>query len=98
MICIELAIEHYRKLGFAVRSYEGADACAFAERDGIELHLAQVKGLKPKRNMSAVYLYVDDADRLYREWSQARIDGRLVEPTDTGYGFQRGPVSIETPT
>ena len=87
---LDLAIEHYRKLGFAVRRYEGPDAYAFAERDGIELHLAQVHDLKPKRNMSAVYLYVDDADALYREWSQAGIDGRLVQPTDTSYGLREG--------
>ena len=35
---IELAVEHYRKLGFTVRRYEGTDPYAFAERDGIELH------------------------------------------------------------
>jgi hypothetical protein len=87
---IELAVEHYRKLGFAVRLYEGPDRYAFAERDGIELHLTQVDDLKPRRNMSAVYLYVDDADALYREWSRARIDGRLVEPSDTSYGLREG--------
>jgi uncharacterized glyoxalase superfamily protein PhnB len=87
---LDLAIEHYRQLGFAVRRYEGADGYAFAARDGIELHLAQVDDLKPKRNMSAVYLYVDDADALYREWSQAGIEGRLVEPTDTSYGLREG--------
>ena len=87
---IDLSVEHYRKLGFAVRHYGGPDAYAFAERDGIELHITQVDNLKPKRNMSAVYLYVDDADALYREWSQAGIDGRLVEPTDTSYGLREG--------
>lgn len=87
---IDLAIEHYRRLGFTVRRYEGPDAYAFAERDGIEVHLAQVSDLKPRGNMSAVYLYVDDADALYREWSGAGIDGRLVEPSDTSYGLREG--------
>jgi predicted enzyme related to lactoylglutathione lyase len=87
---IDLAVEHYRKLGFAVRRYEGPDAYAFAERDGIEIHLARVDDLKPKRNMSAVYLYVDDADALYEEWTRAGIDGRLVEPSDTSYGLREG--------
>ncbi len=85
-----MAIEHYRKLGFAVRRYEGPDAYAFAERDGIELHLAQVDDLKPRRNICAVYLYVNDADALYREWSHAGIDGRLVVPTDRSYGPREG--------
>ena len=87
---IDLAVEHYRKLGFTVRRYDGPDRYAFAERDGIEFHLAQVDHLKPKRNMSAVYLYVDDADALYREWSRAQLDGRLVEPSDTSYGLREG--------
>lgn len=87
---IDLAVEHYRKLGFTVRLYEGPDAYAFAEREGIELHLAQVDDLKPKRNMSAVYLYVDDADALYEEWDRAGIDGRLVAPNNTSYGLREG--------
>ncbi len=87
---IDLAVEHYRRLGFAVRLYEGPDAYAFAERDGIEIHLVQVDGLEPRRNMSAVYIYVDDADALHQEWSQAEIDGRLVEPSDTSYGLREG--------
>ncbi len=87
---IDLAVEHYRKLGFEVRRYEGPDRYAFAERDGIELHLAEVSDLKPKRNMSAIYLYVDDADALYREWSAADMDGRLIPPSDTSYGLREG--------
>ncbi len=87
---IELAVSHYRKLGFVVRHYEGPHAYAFAERDGIELHLAQVDDLKPRRNMSAVYLYVSDADELHREWAEADIDGRLVEPRNTSYGLREG--------
>lgn len=84
---IARAIEHYRRLGLAVRLYEGPDAYAFAERDGIEFHMAQVNNLVPRRNMSAVYLYVDDADALYEEWSSLDFDGRLIEPRDTEYGL-----------
>lgn len=87
---MDLAVDHYTKLGFEVRRYEGPAGYAFAQRDGIELHLAAVDDLKPKRNMSAIYLYVDDADALYAEWSQAEVDGRLIEPTDTSYGLREG--------
>lgn len=87
---IQVAVEHYSKLGFAVQRYQGPDAYAFAERDGIELHLAQVDDLVPRRNMSAVYLYVDDADALYEEWLAAGVEGRLVEPRDTSYGLREG--------
>lgn len=87
---IQLAVEHYRKLGFAVRRHNRPEPYAFAERDGLELHLNQVKHLAPKRNMSAVFLYVDDADALYLEWSKAQVNGRLVAPTDTDYGLREG--------
>ncbi len=87
---IDRAVEHYRKLGFTVRHYDGPAAYAFAERDGVEIHLSRVDHLSPKRNMSAVYLYVDDADALHRHWSEAGIEGRLVEPTDTEYGLREG--------
>ena len=40
--------------------------------------------------MSAVYLYVEDADILYREWSSAGIEGRVVEPRGTSYGLREG--------
>ena len=87
---IKLASEHYLKLGFTVRRYEGPEPYAFTERDGIEFHLAQVDDLKPKRNMSAVYLFVDDADALYQEWNRAGIEGRVVEPRNTDYGMREG--------
>lgn len=87
---IDSAVEHYERLGFSIRRYEGGEPYAFAERDGIELHLAQVDDLKPKRNTTAVYLYVDDADALYREWVHAGTAGRLVEPRDTSYGLREG--------
>lgn len=87
---LNLALDHYAKLGFMVRRYEGSDPYAFAERDGIEIHLAQVEDLVPSRNMSAVYLYVDDADALFAEWSEAGVEGRLVAPTDTSYGLREG--------
>ena len=87
---LDLSIEHYRRLGFEVRRYEGSVPYAFADRDGIELHLAQQPRLKPKGNMSAVYLYVEDADALYEEWSQLQIEGRLTKPGDTAYGLREG--------
>lgn len=84
------AVEHYRTLGFDVRVYEGASAYAFATRDDIELHLAQVRDLDPATNTSAYYLYVNDADALYAAWRLAGIGGRLVAPVDTEYGLREG--------
>lgn len=87
---LDRAVEHYGKLGFSVSRYEGEEPYAFAERDGIELHLTEVTGLEAHRNMSAVYLYVEDADALHEEWSRAEVAGRLVAPTDTSYGLREG--------
>lgn len=84
------AVEHYRTLGFEVRVYEGAAAYAFAARDGIELHLAQVRDLDPANNTCAYYLYVDDADALYATWRLAGVGGRLIAPVDTEYGLREG--------
>jgi Glyoxalase/Bleomycin resistance protein/Dioxygenase superfamily len=87
---IDLACTHYEKLGFSVRQYDGPASYAFVERSGVELHLALVDDLQPATNMSAVYLYVSDADALYEEWNQAGIDGRLIKPQDTDYGLREG--------
>ncbi len=84
------AVAHYRKLGFDVRVYEGDAAYAFAARNDIELHLAQVRDLDPATNTSACYLYVDDADAVYASWRLADVEGRLTVPVDTGYGLREG--------
>lgn len=84
------SVEHYRKLGFEVRAYDGPAAYAFATRDDVEVHLAEVGDLDPKKNTSAVYLYVDDADALYASWRRAEVGGRLIAPTDTDYGLREG--------
>ena len=87
---IDRAVDHYRKLGFDVRVYEGGAAYAFAARNDIELHLAQVHDLDPATNTSACYLYVDDADTVYATWRLAEIEGRLTAPVDTEYGLREG--------
>lgn len=84
------ASQHYSRLGFDVRAYEGDAPYAFADRDGVSLHLAQVRGLSPRRTTSAVYLYVAHADQVHREWSQSEVGGRLHEPVDTDYGLREG--------
>jgi hypothetical protein len=42
---IDLAVGHCRKLGFAVRRYEGPDAYAFAERRVAPLRTALIPGI-----------------------------------------------------
>lgn len=90
---IAVALRHYRALGFEIEAYEGPDAYGFASRDGVRFHLQQVMGrpkLNPKRNMFSTYLYCDDADALYAEWSTCGAGGTNVAPTDTSYGLREG--------
>lgn len=88
---VAVALEHYRRLGFEADAYDESDACGpiygFVKRDSIEIHLARVSDLDPKTNTSACYLYIDDADALYSEWSRV-VGGRTVAPTDTEYGLR----------
>jgi hypothetical protein len=83
------ALEHYRQLGFTVRAYEGG-GYGFIERDDLQLHLGLVSDLDPATTTSAVYLYVDDADRLYAEWRSAGVSGQFFAPVDTEYGLREG--------
>jgi catechol 2,3-dioxygenase-like lactoylglutathione lyase family enzyme len=90
---VAAAVTRYTRLGFKGRIYDGAlpdgrPIYAFLKRDRIDLHLALVSSLEPKANTSAVYLYVDDPDSLYREWSAVAHEGRLEEPEDREWGMR----------
>lgn len=84
------AVEHYRRLGFAVETYDGDEAYAFAERGQVSLHLSETADHDPLRTASQVYLYVEDADGLYAEWAALDVGGRLHRPVDTPYGLREG--------
>ena len=88
------ALEHYRRLGFHVSAYDGPDGndyYGYARRNEVTLHLAKVPApIDLGTSNVAVYLYVDDAESLYAEWSAAGVDGRLVAPRDTEYGLHEG--------
>lgn len=83
------ALEHYRRLGFAVNTHSG-DGYGFAERDGLQIHLLVVADLNPTKSSSAVYLYVEDAASLYAEWRSAKVSGQFFEPHATEYGLLEG--------
>lgn len=89
---IDVAVEHYRCLGFEIERFDGAPY-AFASRDDVRFHLQQVQGyppLKPKRNAFSVYLYCDDAAALHAEWSTSGAGGTDHPPSDSGYGLFEG--------
>jgi hypothetical protein len=61
---LQRALAHYASLGFATSAYEGGDDYGFAERDGVELHLAGAADRQPQAEGGEAYLYVEDADAL----------------------------------
>jgi uncharacterized glyoxalase superfamily protein PhnB len=85
---LDSALDRYRRLGFAVRAYEGNARYGFVDRGGVSLHLTEWAEHDPKRTGSVVYLYVTDADAVHAEWAAGGVDGRFGEPHDTEYGLR----------
>jgi uncharacterized glyoxalase superfamily protein PhnB len=92
---VAAALATYRALGFEVDAYDEPGVStpedpiyAFLRWGPVELHLSRYRELDPKSNTSACYLYVDDADALYAQWSAAQVEGRLRPPEDTPYGLR----------
>jgi hypothetical protein len=84
---LNVALDHYRRLGFDVRAWRGG-AYGFATRDDIEIHL----GVVPDRNrhIGSAYLFVDDADDIAGTWRSAGIE--VQSPEDTEWGRHEGAV------
>ncbi|MEU1971231.1 VOC family protein [Microbacterium sp. NPDC019599] len=62
-------------------------------RGDVELHFVEDDSVDPLRTASACYVYVSDADALFREWSgTVRPDQatgtRVTHPVDTDYGMR----------
>jgi catechol 2,3-dioxygenase-like lactoylglutathione lyase family enzyme len=90
---VRAALASYEKLGFTTRIHAQASPDAppiygFLSRDAIRLHLARTADLDPHTNTSAIYLYVDDPDALFREWSAAAPAGCLEPPEDRDWGMR----------
>jgi len=86
---LDVALDHYGALGFRVSPYDDG-GYGYAVRGSADLHFSVQPGVEPRRNASAVYLYVDDADALYAEWRAAGVEGQFFEPHDTEYGLREG--------
>jgi hypothetical protein len=84
---LDVSLNHYRRLGFAVREYHGG-GYGFANRDGVEIHL----GVMPRPDSETVkhsaYLWVDDSDALAEEWR--RVGAEVHMPEDTEWGQHEG--------
>ena len=80
------ALDHYASLGFVTNADAGGDEYGFADRDGIGLHLEA----GPGRDPGQTYLYVEDADALYEEWTRPGIGGSTRRVHDTEYRLREG--------
>lgn len=86
------ALEHYRALGFRTELHD--ETYAFASLGDLTLHLALESGegwpgYRPDSHMtSALYLHVEDADKLAEQWRRA---GMTVHgPRNEDYGKREG--------
>ncbi len=80
------AVAHYEQLGFSTSHHD--EEYAFAHRNELTIHLA-VSGVDPERvGRGSIYMHVDDADALAKEWRSAGVD--FVEPQDFEYGKREG--------
>jgi hypothetical protein len=84
---LNVAMDHYRRLGFEVRAYSGG-GYGFATRDEIEIHLGVVAD--DDRRTSSAYIFVDDADHLAEVWRSAGVE--LHPPEDKEWGRHEGAV------
>jgi DNA-binding MarR family transcriptional regulator len=83
------ALAHYATLGFGAEASDDSAEYGFANRDGVELHLAADPGHDPTHPGSA-YLYVRDAEALYEEWSRPGIAGHTHPAEPTPYKLLEG--------
>jgi Ser/Thr protein kinase RdoA (MazF antagonist) len=87
---MQRALDHYKILGFVTHAYEGAGDYGYADRDGIRLHLAGRHDEERGSEGSEAYLFVDDADALYAEWTRPGIGGITRYVRDTPYKLREG--------
>ncbi|KAK4184265.1 hypothetical protein QBC35DRAFT_392081 [Podospora australis] len=99
-------LNHYSALGFkTVRwgaenygrtNYYVPDTYGYAELDGVQIHVSTaittINGQVVATAMmpGTAYLYVEDADEVYRVWSQVRTGRGNEAPVDTEYGLREG--------
>jgi DNA-binding MarR family transcriptional regulator len=90
------ALAHYSALGFTTSADDGGDHYGFAHRDHLGLHLDTIHDHAGEHehehhaHPAAAYLYVDDADALYQEWTRPGIGGRTTPVSPMPYGLREG--------
>ncbi len=81
---------HYASLGFTTTPYGDGDGYGFADRDGVGLHLSAEGEPVHEHAAGVAYLYVDDADALYAQWTRPGIGGQTHPVHDTPYQLREG--------
>ena len=84
---VAACLHHYHGLGLAVDAHN--EEYGFAVLGPIQLHVSRNPHHDPLATAGCAYLYVDDADAVWRRWSMVS-GGRSVEPVDTDYGMREG--------
>ena len=78
------AVSHYQRLGFTISYHD--ENYVFAHRDNLTIHLAHSD--EPTTGSGALYIHVDDADRLAADWRAAGMN--VIGPDDYDYGKHEG--------
>jgi uncharacterized glyoxalase superfamily protein PhnB len=78
------AASHYQLLGFTISFHD--ESYAFAHRDNLTIHLARSD--EQTVGAGALYIHVDDADRLADDWRAAGVN--VTGPDDYDYGKREG--------
>ena len=77
---------HYELLGFRTDAHD--ESYGFASRDSLTLHLTEPEEDDDVVGGGAIYLHVDDAAELARQWRTAGLS--VIGPDDMDYGKREG--------
>ena len=84
----------YARLGFEERGSWPESGYLIVARGGVQLHFSHHIDLDPLTTAGGCYIYVADADALYRIWDEIGVPtdratgSRLIAPGDTDYGMR----------
>ncbi len=88
------SLAFYEALGFENRGAPPEEwRYLIVGRGQVCLHFIDAPDVDPLSTAAACYLYVDDADAVYRQWVNVVVPdpttgSRLVPPMDTDYGMR----------
>lgn len=88
---VRVALAHYTSLGFRTAAYADGDDYGFVERGRVGLHLTyRPTSYYSDDGIAVAYLFVDDADALYSEWTRSGVGGTTEAPHDRPWKMHEG--------